>query len=584
MKELKHLNKYFRKYWFKLLIGIIITIIARIFQLVMPSYVKKSIEVVEKYVAELVDESVARELLTEYILIIVGAALLSGFFTFLMRQTIINVSRYIEYDLKNEVFDHYQFLSLNFYKKNRTGDLMNRISEDVSQVRLYAGPAIMYGIQTLTLFVCLIPLMFIKAPTIAFYSLLPLPILSVLIYQISRIIHRRSTRVQEYLSTLSTFAQESFSGVSVIKAYSLEPQIHEEVKALAFEGKDKSMDLAKVNAWFFPLMILLIGISNIFVIYVGGKQYINGEITSVGTIAEFILYVNMLTWPVAIVGWLTSIVQRAEASQKRINEFLKETPSIENTVAKPTPIKGKIEFRDVTFTYEDTLITALKNISFTIEEGETVAFIGKTGSGKSTILDLVARLYDSSSGTILIDDTPIAELNINSLRSSIGAVPQDAFLFSDTIKNNIKFGKEGATDEEIIQVAKMAVVHENIMGFAQQYNTILGERGITLSGGQKQRVSIARALLKAPEIYLFDDCLSAVDTETEEAILNNLKKASRNRTTLIVSHRVSSAKNADKIIVLQDGGILQQGTHDSLVAEGGYYKELYQHQLSEKEN
>ncbi|MCW5517555.1 ABC transporter ATP-binding protein [Muriicola sp. Z0-33] len=584
MKELKHLNKYFRKYWSKLLVGIVITIIARIFQLVMPSYVKKSIEVVENFVANTIDESVARSLLTEYILIIVGAALLSGFFTFLMRQTIINVSRYIEYDLKNEVFDHYQFLSLNFYKKNRTGDLMNRISEDVSQVRLYAGPAIMYGIQTLTLFICLIPLMFIKAPTIAFYSLLPLPILSVLIYQISRIIHKRSTRVQEYLSTLSTFAQESFSGVSVIKAYSLEPQLNEEVKVLAIEGKDKSMDLAKVNAWFFPLMILLIGISNIFVIYVGGKQYIDGEIASVGTIAEFILYVNMLTWPVAIVGWLTSIVQRAEASQKRINEFLKEAPSIQNTVVRPTPIKGEIEFKNVTFTYEDTLITALKDISFTIKEGETIAFIGKTGSGKSTILDLVARLYDVSSGTILIDGTPINELNINSLRSSIGAVPQDAFLFSDTIKNNIKFGKEDATDEEIFTVAKMAVVHDNILGFANQYNTILGERGITLSGGQKQRVSIARALLKDPEIYLFDDCLSAVDTETEEAILNNLKKASRNRTTLIVSHRVSSAKNADKIIVLQDGAILQEGTHDSLLAKGGYYKDLYQHQLSEKEN
>ena len=584
MKELKHLNKYFRKYWLKLLIGIIITIIARIFQLVMPSYVKKSIEVVENYVANDIAESVARELLTEYILIIVAAALLSGFFTFLMRQTIINVSRYIEYDLKNEVFDHYQFLSLNFYKKNRTGDLMNRISEDVSQVRLYAGPAIMYGIQTLTLFVCLIPLMFIKAPTIAFYSLLPLPILSVLIYYISRIIHKRSTKVQEYLSTLSTFAQESFSGVSVIKAYSLEPQIQQEVQVLAVAGKDKSMDLAKVNAWFFPLMILLIGISNIFVIYVGGKQYINGEIESVGTIAEFILYVNMLTWPVAIVGWLTSIVQRAEASQKRINEFLKEAPSIKNTIANPTTIKGKIEFKNVTFTYEDTLITALKDISFTINEGETIAFIGKTGSGKSTILDLVARLYDVSSGTILIDDTPIKNLNINSLRSSIGAVPQDAFLFSDTIKNNIKFGKEDATDKEIIAISKMAVVHDNIMGFANQYNTVLGERGITLSGGQKQRVSIARALIKDPEIYLFDDCLSAVDTETEEAILNNLKKASRNRTTLIVSHRVSSAKNADKIIVLQDGAILQQGTHDSLVAQGGYYKELYQHQLSEKEN
>ncbi|MCM4153229.1 ABC transporter ATP-binding protein [Arenibacter sp. N53] len=583
MKELKHLNKYFKKYRFKLLVGIVITMIARVFQLVMPSYVKKSIEVVEGFIGNDIVKAEAKEMLLEYILIIVGAALLSGFFTFLMRQTIINVSRYIEYDLKNEVFDHYQLLSLNFYKKNRTGDLMNRISEDVNQVRLYGGPAIMYGIQTLTLFVCLVPLMFIKAPVLALYALLPLPILSVLIYQISKIIHKRSTIVQEFLSTLSTFTQESFSGISVIKAYALEPKVNTELKNLALDGKDKSMDLAKVNAWFFPLMILLIGISNIFVIYVGGKQYIDGEIASIGIIAEFILYVNMLTWPVAVVGWVTSIVQRAEASQKRINQFLQEEPNIISTVDRDTPIQGKIEFKNVTFTYEDTNITALNNISFTINKGETVAILGKTGSGKSTILDLIARLYDIDSGEILIDDIPIKELNLNSLRKSIGAVPQDAFLFSDTIKNNIKFGKEKSTDEEIIAVAKKAVVHENIMGFNKQYETILGERGITLSGGQKQRVSIARALLKDPQIYLFDDCLSAVDTETEEEILNQLKNESKNKTTLIVSHRVSSAKNADKIIVLENGKLIQEGTHEELNSVEGYYKELYMHQLSEKE-
>jgi len=584
MKELKYINKYFKKYWFKLLMGIIITIIARVFTLVMPSYVNKSITVVEEFMDGKIAETLAREQLLQFILIIVGAALLSGFFTFLMRQTIINVSRYIEYDLKNEVFDHYQFLSLDFYKKNRTGDLMNRISEDVGQVRLYAGPALMYGINTITLFACIIPIMFITAPTLAAYALIPLPILSVLIYQISRIIHRRSTKVQEFLSTLSTFTQETFSGVSVIKAYALEPQINAELNVLAIEGKDKSMDLAKVNAWFFPLMVLMIGISNIFVIYIGGKQYLDGEITSVGVIAEFILYVNMLTWPVAIVGWLTSIVQRAEASQKRINEFLKETPSISNEIVEQTPIQGKIEFRNVTFTYGDTNITALKNMSFTINEGETVAILGKTGSGKSTILDLVARLYDVDSGEIFIDEVPIKELNLESLRSSIGAVPQDAFLFSDSIKNNIKFGKEDAEDDEVTTAAKNAVVHKNILGFSRQYDTILGERGITLSGGQKQRVSIARALIKNPQIYLFDDCLSAVDTETEEEILNNLKKASRNRTTLIVSHRVSSAKNADKILVLADGDLLQEGTHDQLNNVDGYYKELYSSQLSEKEN
>lgn len=584
MKELKHLNKYFKKYWLKLLSGIVITIIARIFSLVMPSYVKKSIETVEHYFASDLSKADATDELLTYIFIIVGSALMAGLFTFLMRQTIINVSRYIEFDLKNEVFDHYQFLSLNFYKKNRTGDLMNRISEDINQVRLYAGPAIMYGINALTLFSCLIPLMFIKAPTLAAYTLLPLPILSVLVYQISKIIHKRSTVVQEYLSTLSTFTQEMFSGVSVIKAYALEPKTNEELEALAIDGKNKSIRLAKVNAWFFPLMVLLIGMSNILVIYIGGKQFISGEIKSIGVIAEFIIYVNMLTWPVAIVGWLTSIVQRAEASQKRINEFLKQTPEIENHVETISPIEGKIEFKNVTFTYEDTEITALKNISFVVNEGETVAILGKTGSGKSTILDLIARLYDVTSGEILIDDVPIKKLNLTNLRESIGAVPQDAFLFSDSIKNNIRFGKHDATEEEVITVAKNAVVHDNIMDFTKQYETVLGERGITLSGGQKQRVSIARALLKDPKIYAFDDCLSAVDTETEEEILKNLKKASHDRTTLIVSHRVSSAKNANKILVLEDGELLQEGTHDTLNTTDGYYKELYENQLSHKEN
>lgn len=584
MKELKYINKYLKKYGVQLLLGLFITIVARVFSLVTPSYVKKSIQVVEKYGSNLIAKPEAKELLLEHILIILGTALLAALFTFLMRQTIIKVSRFIEYDLKNEVFDHYQFLNLNFYKKNRTGDLMNRISEDVSEVRMYTGPALMYGINTITLFACIVPLMFITAPKLAAYTLIPLPILSVLIYQISKVIHKRSTIVQQFLSKLSTFTQESFSGVSVIKAYGLEPKINQELIALADEGKNKSMDLAKVNAWFFPLMILLIGISNIFVIYIGGKQYINGEIDSVGVIAEFVIYVNMLTWPVAVVGWLTSIVQRAEASQKRINEFLNILPSIKNEVLEDTPIQGKIEFKNVTFIYEDTNITALKNVSFIIEKGETVAFIGKTGSGKSTILDLVARLYDVTSGEIRIDDIPIKELNLNSLRSHIGAVPQDAFLFSDSIKNNIKFGKEDATDEEIIAVAKKAVVHKNIMGFQKKYDTILGERGITLSGGQKQRVSIARALLKDPKIYLFDDCLSAVDTETEEKILNNLKNASKNRTTLIVSHRVSSAKNVDKIIIFKEGKILQIGSHNTLIEADGYYKKLYYDQLIEKEN
>ncbi|ETN97004.1 ABC transporter ATP-binding protein [Zhouia amylolytica] len=585
MKELKSIHKFFYKYKWKLLIGVIITIIARIFSLFLPPYINKSITAVQNYL-NTPDASLTevKDELILYILIIIGTTLLSAFFTFLMRQTIINVSRYVEYDLKNEIFKQYEKLSLGFYKKNRTGDLMNRISEDVTQVRSYAGPAIMYSIQTITLFICVIPIMIYKSPTMAMYTLIPLPFLSILIYKISKVIHERSTSVQAYLSDLSAFSQESFSGISVIKAYSIEPETNTSLVNLANEGKNRSMNLAKVNAWFMPLMILMIGLSTTLAIYVGGMQYINGEINSIGIIAEFIMYVNFLTWPVAIVGWVTSIVQRAEASQKRINEFMSLTPEIQNEVDTHTPVEGEITFKNVSLTYDDTNITALKNISFTIEKGQTLAIIGKTGSGKSTILDLIGRLYDTTEGTIYIDKTPIRKMNLSDLRNSIGAVPQDAFLFSDSIKNNIKFGKASATDEEVIEAAKKAAVHENILGFNKKYETVLGERGITLSGGQKQRVSIARAMIKDPQIYLFDDSLSAVDTETEEQILNNLRKISSEKTTIIVSHRVSSAKNADKIIVLEDGQIIQQGSHNQLINQEGYYKELYLNQLSEKEN
>ncbi|RNL95060.1 ABC transporter ATP-binding protein [Sinomicrobium pectinilyticum] len=584
MKELKYINKYFKKYKAKLLIGVIITIIARIFSLVMPPYISKSIAAVEDFLsAENADKAALQSTLLTYILIIVGSTLLSAFFTFLMRQTIINISRYIEYDLKNEIFRHYEKLSLNFYKKNRTGDLMNRISEDVNQVRMYAGPAVMYSIQTLTLFLCVIPIMFYKSPTMAFYCLIPLPFLSFLIYRISRVIHKKSTVVQQYLSTLSTFSQETFSGIFVIKAYNIEPRINRESEVLAEDGRKKSLDLARVEAWFMPLMTLLIGISSTIAIYVGGNQYINGEIETVGIIAEFIIYIAMLTWPVAIVGWVTSTVQRAEASQKRINEFLNTVPQIQNSNPAPTPIHGKIEFRNVSFTYEDTNITALNNLSFTLNRGETLAIIGKTGSGKSTILDLIGRLYDVAEGEIRIDDTPIKELNLHDLRKAIGAVPQEAFLFSDSIKNNIKFGKANATDQQVIDAARRAEVHKNIVKFTKKYDTVLGERGITLSGGQKQRVSIARALIKDPEIFLFDDCLSAVDTETEEKILKHLHKVSREKTTIIVSHRISSARNADKILILENGSVVQQGTHNQLINTEGYYKDLYLSQLSEKE-
>ena len=585
MKELKFLNPFFKKYKYKLLIGIVITIVARVFSLAMPEYTGHIVETIELYKDKGAESTSAfQKSIFIDIGIIIATALLSAFFTFLMRQTIINISRYIEFDLKNVIFKHYEKLPLDFYKKNRTGDLMNRITEDVGQIRMYAGPAIMYSIQTLTLFICVIPIMIYKSPYMSLYTLLPLPVLSVLIYMISKIIHKRSTIVQEFLSTLSTFTQETFSGISVIKAYSLENKINNELNAFAIDGKNKSMDLAKVNSWFFPLMILLIGLSSLLAIYSGGKQYINGEIESVSIIMEFILYVLMLTWPVATVGWVTSIVQMAAASQKRINEFLSVEPSIVNNVQEHTPIDGVIEFKNVSFTYENTDITALKNISFKVNKGETIAIIGKTGSGKSTILNLISRLYDISSGEIFIDGKSISRLNLYDLRNSIGVVPQDAFLFSSTIEENIKFGKENATNEEMIEAAKKASVHKNIMDFNKQYKTILGERGITLSGGQKQRISIARALLKDPKIYLFDDCLSAVDTETEEKILTSLHEVSQEKTTIIVSHRISSVKNADKIFVLDEGKIIQQGTHNQLLNEKGHYKELYLNQLTEKEN
>ena len=583
MEALKHLNKYFFKYRYRLIVGILITIVAKIFALFTPRLIGASINVVSDRLDGKITEEVFKHELMVNILYLIGAAVIAGLFTFLMRQTIINVSRYVEYDLKNEIYQHYQILSLKFYKSNRTGDLMNRISEDVGKVRMYVGPAIMYTMNTITLFAVALIYMISTAPKLTFYTLLPLPILSIAIYKLSRMINKRSTIVQQSLSTLSTYTQEAFSGISVIKSYGIEPKTNTEFEKLSAENRQKQINLTKVQALFFPLMILLIGISNLIVIYIGGTQYMNGEIEHIGTIAEFIIYVNMLTWPVATVGWVTSLVQQAEASQARINEFLNTEPDIKNKCNELTPIKGDIEFKHVSFTYPDTNIEALKDVSFKIKSGETLAILGKTGSGKSTILDLIGRLYDIDHGEILIDNKVISDLNLYSLRQSIGYVPQDAFLFSDTIRNNIKFGKEDATEEEVIAAAKNARVHKNITGFNKGYDTVLGERGITLSGGQKQRVSIARAIIKQPDILLFDDCLSAVDTETEEKILNNLINLTKDKTTIIVSHRISSAKNADRIIVLDEGKVLQTGSHETLINIEGYYKELYTKQLSEKE-
>jgi ATP-binding cassette subfamily B protein len=585
MKELQYLNKYFTKYKYRFLFGILITIVAQIFMLFTPKLISQSFQAIEASMKTntVVNETAIASELLENIILIVITTLIAGVLTFLMRQTLIVMSRLVEFDLKNEVFRHYEVLTQNFYKKNRTGDLMNRISEDVGKVRMYVGPAVMYSINTLIRFTFVIAYMYNVSPRLTLYTLLPLPILSYTIFKLSVEINKRSTVFQENLSNLSTFSQEIFSGIRVIKAYSLEENQQINVEKLSEESRAKSMKLAKINSVFGPLMMALIGVSNLVVIYFGGMMYIDGTISSIGIIAEFILYVNLLTWPVASLGWVSSMIQEAEASQKRINEFLKIEPEIQNRNPNSTPISGTLAFENVGFRYEDTDIVALKNVSFSLDNGQTLAIIGKTGSGKSTIISLISRLYDVNQGKITIDGADIRDLNLFDLRNSIGVVPQDAFLFSDSIQNNIKFGNEKATDEEVFEAAKKAVVHDNIINFNLKYETVLGERGITLSGGQKQRVSIARAIIKDPKILLLDDSLSAVDTETEEQILNNLLEFCKDKTTIIVTHRVSSAKNADKIIILEDGQIIQQGSHNQLLNQDGYYQELYNKQLSEKE-
>ena len=583
MKALRYLDKYFLKYKWRLLIGIFITIITKIISLQIPRIIGKSLNAVESFMkGEIIDKSIVKEDLLWNIFLIVGIAILAGILTFVMRQMIIVTSRLIEFDLKNEIYEQYQRLSINFYKKNRTGDLMNRISEDVTKVRMYFGPVVMYSMNMIFSFIVGFTQMYNIDPTLTFYTLIPFPILSISIFYISKIINQRSTVVQEYLSKLTTYNQEFLSGINVVKSYGIETTVIAGFDQIADISKDKNIRLHKVQALFFPLMILLIGISNLLVIYIGGRQYINGEIP-IGVIAEFILYVNILTWPVAVVGWVTSMIQQAEASQKRINEFLEEVPDILNATTQSFSPKGSVRFDKVSLVYDDTQIKALKKVSFSVEPGETFAILGKTGSGKSSIVNLISRLYDVSSGQITIDNIPIKEINLIDLRKAIGFVPQDPFLFSDSISNNIKFGKKEATEQEIEEAAKNAVVHQNIMDFKNAYETILGERGVTLSGGQKQRISIARAIINDPQILIFDDCLSAVDTETEERILGNLEKISKEKTTFIISHRISSVKNADKIIVLGEGEIIQQGSHSQLINQEGYYKQLYEQQLLEKE-
>ena len=573
MKSLNYLNKFFFKYRLRILIGILITIIARFFALVAPNLIGESITIIDNYLSNGGDPTIIRKSLIKNISFIVGAAFLAGGFTFIMRQTLINVSRFIEFDLKNEIFQKYQDLDLSFYKKNRVGDLMNRISEDVSKVRMYVGPALMYSINTITLFIIIISYMLSIDVKLTLYTITPLPFLSIIIYKLSKKINIKSLRVQESLSKLTTVAQESFSGISIIKSYTIEDELNKHIDDISHETQTRHVDLAKFQAWFLPMMVLLIGLSNILVIYIGGNQFISGKI-ELGILAEFIIYVNMLTWPVATVGWVTSIVQQAEASQARINQFLKEKINVINKNSDLKTIEGVLEFNNVNFTYDETNIKALSNISFRLEMGKSLGVIGPVGCGKSTLLELIVRNYDPQSGKILIDNTDLKSHNKNNIRDYISYVPQTTFLFSDTIKNNIRFGKNNASDSEIKKYAKISCINDEIEEFPNKYNSILGERGINLSGGQKQRIALARALIKKPKILLLDDCLSAVDVKTEKEISNNLQNHSEDITKIIVSQRTSILKNCDRIIVMNNSEIIETGTHNELIknTQGYYYQ------------
>lgn len=595
MNSLKHLNKYLFKYKFRLILGFIFVAISNIFGLYPAQIIREAFDLVdaqlsgkpittETYLTHLFEGLSFAKVILMFGLIVLVLAILKGLFTFFMRQTIIIMSRLIEFDLKNEIFNHYQKLDATFYKKNNTGDIMNRISEDVSKVRMYLGPGIMYTMNLVILFALVVPVMFSINVKLTIYSLIPLPILSIVIYMVSNLINKQSEKVQAKLSDITTLSQETYSGIRILKSYVKERFFYSKMAKENEEYRVRSMNLVKTNAFFFPVMMLLIGLSTIFTIYIGGNEYIAGNITK-GNILEFVIYINMLTWPVTAIGWVTSIIQRAAASQTRINEFLSTEPSITNPTDENITIEGNIVFKNVSFTYPESGIEALRNISFQIKKGETLAIIGRTGSGKSSAINLLLRNYDVNKGTILIDDKNIDTINLNQLRENIGFVPQDVFLFSDTIENNIAFGyKNNLPDKSIIeQAAKDAAIYSNIIEFPNGFKTKIGERGITLSGGQKQRISIARAIIKSPKILIFDDCLSAVDTETEDIILTNLKKIMKNKTSIIVSHRVSSVKNADKILVLDAGEIIEKGTHESLLAAKGSYYETYQKQLLEKD-
>ncbi len=583
MKSLSYLNKYLLKYKWRLILGIIFTVASNIFGAYMPIIVGDAVDEMTALQSDIDFKEkllgVALTLFGIYMLFSFG----KGFFLFFMRQTIIVTSRFIEYDLKNEIYNQYQNLTYRFYKKNNTGDLMNRISEDVSKVRMYLGPGIMYTINLVALFVIVVYQMLQVNVEMTIYVLIPLPIMSYLIYKVSARMNRQSEQVQREQSWISTLVQETFSGVRVIKAYSREAETKIQFDRSAEAYKDKSMSLTLTNSLFMPTIMLLIGLSTIITVYIGILLTYEDKVTP-GNITSFIFFVNMLTWPFASVGWVTSLVQRAAASQERINEFLNEKPEIVNPSTKPFKLEGLIRFEKVSFTYPNSGITAIKNISFEVKPGQSLAILGKTGSGKSTLIHLLTRQFDPNSGCVLIDNQDLKEINLDDFRNQIGVVPQEVFLFSDTIANNIKFGMgtDDVEHEQIEKAAKMMHVHHNIIRFKEKYETLLGERGINLSGGQKQRISMARAIIRNPKILVLDDCLSAVDTETEEIIQQNLKTIMKDNTSIIISHRVSSIRDCDHIIVMDDGQIVEEGNHESLLKKGGYYAEMYEKQLLEE--
>ena len=588
MKDLSYLNKYLLKYKYYYTIGGVFILISTAFAIVPATLIRETFNLIENGYKEysLGNTLAKKEILKDvlfYSSAIIVAAIIRGFFMYMMRQTIIVASRKIEYDLKNEIFYHYQTLPLKFYKKNNTGDLMNRISEDVSKVRMYLGPALMYGMNVTILMLMIIPFMFYINFNLAFYSLMPLPLLVVSIYLVQNIINKRSEQIQESLSNLSTYVQETFSGIRLIQSFVREINFEKVFAQKSKEYKNKSIGLQFVLALFFPVIMTLIGLSIIITVYVGALEVFDGNL-SIGNIAEFLIYVYLLTWPVTALGWITSIIQRASASQKRINEFLRESSDITSSENKRIILQGKIEFKNVFFKYSDTKIQGMENISFTINPGDSLGIIGSTGSGKSTIANSILRLFDIDKGQILIDDTDIKQLNISYFRKQIGYVPQDVFLFSDTIENNILFGTENKSFDLVKEAAENADLLRNINSFPEKFETKIGERGITLSGGQKQRVSIARAIIKEPKILILDDCLSAVDTKTENVILENMKKIMVNKTSIIISHRISSVKLAKKIIVIDSGKIIEEGNHKNLLERKGVYFDLYKQQLeSEKQ-